>query len=310
MGIVRTVLGDIDSSNMGYTLAHEHIFMDVAGHGKPDIEWSMYDWNTQFSMVKDYKANGGGTLIDANPMYTDGRNAAGLYTMAKQTGVNIVACTGFVKPNKDTNNTTHLVGKSVEDVTKFFVSEIEEGMDGTDIKAGWIKGASMYHFIDPIQELCLRAGARASMITGAPMHTHTEIGTYALEQIAIVESEGMDLTRFGCAHMDRNPDYWLHKKILEKGCYIIYDGPGKSKYYPDSIRVDLLRRLCDDGFGKQIMLCNDMGKKSHHTQYGGGPGWNWIKNNFLPRLLDEGFTQEQIDDFMINNPSRFYSLRK
>ena len=66
MGIVRTVLGDIDSSNMGYTLAHEHIFMDVAGHGKPDIEWSMYDWNTQFSMVKDYKANGGGTLIDAN----------------------------------------------------------------------------------------------------------------------------------------------------------------------------------------------------------------------------------------------------
>ena len=85
-------------------------------------------------------------------------------------------------------------------------------MDGTDIKAGWIKGASMYHYIDPVQEACLRAGARASMITGAPMHTHTEVGTYALEQIAIVESEGMDLTRFGCAHMDRNPDYWLHKK--------------------------------------------------------------------------------------------------
>lgn len=310
MALVRTVLGDIDASRLGYTLPHEHIFIDVAGHSKPDIEWSMYDWNTQMSMVKEYKANGGGTLVDANPMYKDGRNAAGLYTMAQKTGVNIVACTGFVKVNKDTNNTSHLVGKSVEEITDFFVSEIEEGMDGTDIKAGWIKGASLYHHIDPIQEACLRAGARASMITGAPMHTHTEVGTFCLEQIEIVESEGMDLTRFGLAHVDRNPDYWLHKKILEKGCYIIYDGPGKAKYYPDSIRVDLLKRLVADGFGKQIMLCNDMGKKSHHPQYGGGPGWNWIKNRFLPRLLDEGFSQETIDDFMINNPARFYSLRK
>ena len=41
MGIVRTVLGDIDSSELGFTMAHEHVFIDVAGHSKPDIEWSM-----------------------------------------------------------------------------------------------------------------------------------------------------------------------------------------------------------------------------------------------------------------------------
>lgn len=91
---------------------------------------------------------------------------------------------------------------------------------------------------------------------------------------------------------------------------MIYDGPGKVKYYPDSVRVDLLRRLVDDGFGKQIMLSNDMGKKSHHQAYGYGPGWGFIKQKFIPRLLDEGFTQETVDDFMINNPARFYSMRK
>lgn len=310
MALVRTVLGDIDSSKLGYTLPHEHVFMDVAGHGNPDIEWCLYRWDQQLDMVKSFKADGGGTLVDANPHSADGRDVARLYTMSVKTGVNILACTGIVKEKKNFENVQNIVNLDLDGVTKFFVKEIEEGIDGTDIKAGWIKGASMYHYITPLQERCLRAGARASMITGVPMHTHTEIGTYCLEQIAIVESEGMDLTRFGLAHVDRNPDYWLHKKILEKGCYIIYDGPGKSKYYPDSIRVDLLRRLCDDGFGKQIMICNDMGKKSHHPQYGGGPGWNWIKDNFLPRLLDEGFSQEQIDDFMIHNPARFYSLRK
>lgn len=310
MALVRTVLGDIDAKKLGFTMAHEHVFMDVGGHGNPDIEWSLYRWNEQLDMVKKYKAIGGDTLIDANPMYADGRDAARMYTASKQTGVHIVACTGFVKENDKTNNTSHLANKTVDEITRFFVSEIEEGMDGTDIKAGWIKGASMYHYITEIQENCLRAGARAAMITGAPMHTHTEVGTFCFEQIEIVESEGMDLKRFGLAHVDRNPDYWLHKKICEKGCYIIYDGPGKSKYYPDSIRVDILRKLVDDGFGKQIMLCNDMGKKSHHPQYGGGPGWNWLKERFLPRLLDEGFSQETIDDFMIHNPARFYAITK
>lgn len=309
MGKIRTVLGDIDSSKLGFTMAHEHVFMDIAGHGQPDIEWSLYRWDEQLQILRDYKAVGGSAIIDANPRSKDGRDAARLKVASEQSGVHIVACTGFVKEADHQANCQDMVNMSVEQMTDFFVKEITVGMDGTDIKAGWIKGASMYCYITPLQEKALRAAARASMLTGVPVHTHTEIGTWGFEQIEIVESEGLDLTRFGLAHLDRNPDFWYHKKIAEKGCYIIYDGPGKAKYYPDSMRVDLLRRLVDAGFEKQIMLCNDMGKKSHHTVYGGGPGWTWIKQKFLPRLLDEGFSQETIDNFMIHNPARFYSLR-
>ena len=100
------------------------------------------------------------------------------------------------------------------------------------------------------------------------------------------------------------------KKIAESGAYLIYDGPGKVKYYPDSVRVDLLRRLVDAGFENQIMLSNDMGKKSHHQSYGYGPGWGFIKQKFIPRLLDEGFSEEVVHKFMYENPARFYALRK
>ena len=58
--------------------------------------------------------------------------------------------------------------------------------------------------------------------------------------------------------MDRNPDYWYHKKMLEKGVYLIYDGPGKAKYYPDSVRVELLKKLVADGYADRLMLSNDM----------------------------------------------------
>lgn len=310
MAKIRTVLGDIDAKDFGFCMAHEHVFMDLTGHGNADNDWSLWRWDEQLAIMKEYASVGGQSVVDANPRGCDGRDPARMAIASKESGVHVVACTGFVKQAKGNTNCMDLLDKSVDEIADIYVNEIEVGMQGTNIKAGWIKGASDYLHFQPLQEKCLRAAVRAAMKTGVSIHTHTDVGTWGLEQIELVESEGMDLTRFGLAHLDRNPDYWYHKKIAEKGCYIIYDGPGKAKYYPDSIRIDLLKKLCADGFGKQIMLCNDMGKKSHHTQYGGGPGWTWIKTKFLPRLLDEGFTQEQIDDFMINNPARFYSMKE
>ena len=175
MSLARTVLGDIDSSELGFTMAHEHVFLDVGGHGSPDIEWSLWRWEEQLDMVKKYKANGGGTLIDANPMSYDGRDVARLYTMSKQTGVHIIACTGFVKAKPNFENCQALAKMDVAQMTKFFVGEIEDGIDGTDIKAGWIKGASMYMYITDIQERALRAGARAAM--GGPERAGRELNT-------------------------------------------------------------------------------------------------------------------------------------
>ena len=158
--------------------------------------------------------------------------------------------------------------------------------------------------------MVLRAAARASKITGAPVHTHTSTGTMGLEQIAIMEEEGMDLNHFCIAHVSRNPDYWYHKKMLEKGVYLIYDGPGKPKYYTDEVLADVLRRLVADGYADRLMLSNDMGKKTHHTVYGYGPGLTYIKNVFIPRLEEEGFSEEVTHMFMYENPARFYTMYK
>lgn len=118
------------------------------------------------------------------------------------------------------------------------------------------------------------------------------------------------MSKFVVAHVDRFPDLWYHRQILKTGANIIFDGPGKAKYYPDSLRVELLKQLVEDGFEDQIMLSNDMGRKTHHKVYGYGPGFNWIKERFIPRLLEEGLSQEVIDKFMIHNPARVYQMEK
>ena len=135
-------------------------------------------------------------------------------------------------------------------------------------------------------------------------------GSAAIGLIEIVEQEGLELDRVIIAHVDRFPDWWYHKKMLEKGVNIIYDGPGKAKYYPDSMRVDLIKKIIEHGFEKQLMLSNDMGRRSHHKVYGYGPGFEFIPTKFIPRLLEEGISQNSIDNFMIYNPARVYSLKE
>jgi len=305
---VRTILGDINPNELGFTMAHEHILDDPSIGGFMDEDHRLNDYDKALEMLEIYKGIGGKGIAEASTKHW-GRNTSGMIELAKTTGINIVCCTGYLCENQ-VDMDKWIADKTIDDLVKEMVDEVTIGMDGTSAKAGWIKGGTSYDYISKREEKVLRAAARASLLTGAPVHTHTSTGTMCLEQIQIFEEEGLDLTHVCLAHVDRNPDYYYHKKMLEKGVYLIYDGPGKAKYYTDEVRVELLKKLIKDGYGDKIMFSNDMGKRSHHLVYGKGPGLVYIKEKFLPRLLDEGFSKEQIDKFMIENPARFYTMYK
>ncbi|GAA4026672.1 phosphotriesterase-related protein [Arthrobacter methylotrophus] len=302
----RTVLGDIESTEMGYTMPHEHILTHPQGHGsKNEDDHLLNDYGKAVQMLTEYKEIGGGTIIEATPK-TWGRNAAGMLKAAQETGVHVIACTGYIC--QEHGMEPNITDRGVDDIAQEMINDIEVGMDGTEARAGWIKVGTAYMYVTPGEDMVIRAAVLAANKTGAPISTHTTGGTMGIEQLEIAASEGFDLTRMTVAHVDRNPDLWYHRKMLETGANLIYDGPGKAKYYPDSVRIDLLRQLVADGFEDQVMLCNDMGRRSHHTVYGFGPGWQWIKQRFIPRLLEEGLTEEQIHKFMYTNPARAFSF--
>jgi phosphotriesterase-related protein len=309
MGIVRTILGDIDSEQMGFTLPHEHLLTrPVDAVLKTADEILMMDSvEAAVKILQDFKDAGGNTFVEMTPR-THGRNTPGMVRASREVGAHVIATTGFIcqklgiPANIDYIPFNKLVDEMVEDIMV--------GMDGTEHKAGVVKAGTSYMRITPGEEKVFRAGVRAAIETGAPFHTHTDCGTMGLEQIELARSEGLDPERMTLAHVDRNPDLWYHRKMLNQGVSLIYDGPGKAKYYPDSVRVELLRQLVSDGFERKLMLSNDIGKRSYHPAYGGGPGHRWLICTFLPRLLDEGFSSETIQNFMIHNPATVYSLAK
>ena len=162
---VRTVLGDIEASELGFTMAHEHVIHCPRGLFAPDNEWALRDFNIQLQMVKDYKAIGGGTLVDAMCRDQDGRCPAYLKVISETTGVHIIAATGipFDYPgDREPLMDLSIVwkDKDVDEIAAGYVKEITEGMNGTNIKAGWIKAGTQYCYATPGEIKGLKAAAR------------------------------------------------------------------------------------------------------------------------------------------------------
>lgn len=294
---IRTVCGDISGEELGFTYTHEHLYC-VPPKVQPDRDFELSDVEKSTEELKTFYEIGGRTLVEGSTI-DYGRNANYLKQMSEETGVHVVATTGF---NKHIYFPSWVETKSIEEIAEMLIKDITEGIEGSNIKAGQLKSGSWYNVIHPLEEKVTRAVALAHKETNAPIWLHTEAGTMGMEMLDILEEYDVDLKNVVVGHSDRNPDFYYFKSMLDRGAYVGFDGPSKIKYYPDSVRVDLLLKLIEHGYEKQITISGDMGRQSYLHAYGGGPGFRFIKTKFIPRLLDEGVSQETIDQIFIKNP--------
>lgn len=298
MAMVRTVLGDVEASELGFTYPHEHLWCAPPPSQKDrDLELTVYE--SSLYELQLFKSVGGGTVVDGSPL-DYGRNGAVLKRLALESGVTVLGLTGF---NKHVYYPKWVDVVPIEFLVERMVSDITDGMDGSDARAGLIKGGSWYNVVHPLERKTTIAAARASLATGAPIWLHTEVGTMGMEMLDILESEGVDLTTVCVGHSDRNADPYYHLQLLQRGAYVEFDGPGKVKYYPDSVRVELIRSVVEHGFADKLLISGDMGRQSYLEGYGGGPGFRFIKTQFAPRLVAEGIAEDVVHRFFHDNPA-------
>lgn len=297
MSKARTVLGDLDVEELGFTYTHEHLFC-VPPACQPDRDFELSDYDCSLYELNEFKKVGGKTLVEGSTI-DYGRNPDAYRKMSKSTGVNVICTTGF---NKYRYYQEWVKEASIDDLAEYMIRDIEEGIYGTDIKAGQIKTGGSYNVLHPDEIKVTHACAIAHLKTGAPLWCHTEFGTMGVEIVDILLSHGVDPKRIVVGHSDRNcdPEYLL--SLAEKGVYVGFDGCGKIKYYPDSTRIEMLRILKEHGYVNQLMISGDMGRASYLKGYGGGPGFAYIATKFIPRMMRNGYSQEDIDQIFIENP--------
>ncbi len=321
MGFIRTMLGDIKPDELGLTDAHEHIVCRP-GHwvDRHEDDLLLDDPEKSKADVLLFKAAGGQAIVDATAV-DYGRDLPAVKKIAEETGIKIIATAGFNKSflwdalllGSQITYRTWIEKATIEELTQSVVKEFSEGMEGTDVRAGQLKFGTGYNMIDPLEEKTLRAVARAHRITGAPVHSHTEAGTMALEQIELLKQEGIDMTHVSIGHMDRNPDTWYHLKIAESGAFLSFDGIGKIKYYPECVRIQCILELVKRGYQKQILIGGDTARKSYYQSYSHGLGLGYILDKWVPRFIEEAEAaglngQALVDDFFRNNPRRYLTI--
>ena len=172
------------------------------------------------------------------------------------------------------------------------------------------------------QQKVLRASARAQVETGAAILIHPGMVPQSpMEILDVLTRAGAKHDRIIMGHMDLLGDGEMFRDVLKTGSYFEMDifgyedsswlGPGKQKsstrWMTDAERMDWLEMLVGEGFGKQIVIAHDECLKIHRTQYG-GKGYGHILESIVPRMRKRGFTEEHINDILVENPKRILTF--
>ncbi|RSK53260.1 phosphotriesterase family protein [Bacillus canaveralius] len=313
--LIDTVTGPITPEAIGFCHSHEHLFLKKGPAAEFDPSLQIDDFNKTVQELNLFKSVGGDTIVDAQPIGS-GRHSQWLMAASQQTGVQIVASTGFHKLIfYSENHWIHTM--DADKLSELFIDELQNGMytDGEEAwpaeqipaKAGIIKTASDFEGVGGPAYRLFRAASQAALATGAPIMSHTEMGRAALDQIKLFTDFGLSPSQLIICHLDRkmdNADYMLH--VASTGVYLELDTIGRYKYHSDEEEAELIIKLIKAGYENKILLGLDTTRKRLKS-YGGELGLDYLVETFLPRLESRGVSKALIKKMMHDNPAIAFS---
>lgn len=334
---IQTVTGQIDASELGITLVHEHIMIDLQClfsqtrnparkhladklvskdlrdelmsdpyHSKDNLVLS--DKKLAARELGQFSALGGKTVIDLTSRNI-GPFPKALREIAIDTGLNIIASTGFYVGKA---HPKWIEDASVEKIADFMLKEILEGIDNTDVRAGIIGELGTSEPLDPNELKVLSAAARVQKQTNLPINVHLSIFTRAGHNVLThLETEGASLDRVVLSHVDESNDLQYVKELAQRGAYVELDtfgsefafGERGSREPMDWERVDLLVDLIEAGLQDRILISQDVCNKIHLVEFG-GYGYAHILRAIVPRLKKAGIDDSIIEQLLVKNPAR------
>lgn len=308
---LRTVNGDVDGDSLGLILPHEHLFVDLRGPHVPGYGEGEPEAVARLLMpaLRDAEAAGVTALVECSTIGV-GRNMRVLRHLAQLTPIRIIAPTGVYR---EAYVPAELRDVSVEALADLWAKELTEGIEGTGIRAGFIKIAMSDDRPTPLEERNLKAAALASRRTGAVIASHTIGGRAARREMDILEAAGLDLGRFIWVHAHTEPDTAIHLEAARRGAWLEFDAIGAATWFPEQTKlVDFAVNLLDAGYGGHVLLSHDAGWYEPGQPEGrpaeGVRGYTALVREYLPALRARGADEKVIRRLTHENPARAFSF--
>lgn len=327
MPSVETVRGPVAVEDLGSTLMHEHVFVLSTEHVQNYGEGAWWDEEERVAdavaRLNALAAKGIRTIVDPT-VWGLGRYIPRIQRIAEQVpGLNIVVATGLYSYNDIPHQYEYrgpgLLMDGPEPMVADFTRDIVEGIAGTGVKAAFLKCAIEAAGLTPGVERIARAVAHTHRETGVPITVHTsspaEAGRFAVD---LFTKEGVDLTKVVIGHAGDSNDLGYLMELADTGAILGMDRFGIDAYNSTADRVATVAALCERGYADRMVLSHDascfidwFGPDPVTLQSLLTPNWHYehISDDVLPALLELGVTQAQLDQMLVENPRRYFSVR-
>jgi phosphotriesterase-related protein len=311
MAQVETVSGPVDSGSLGVTLAHEHLRSTAEGVREqfPHLYDEQRERARAVEWVRKAMDNGVRTIVDPTCMDL-GRSVAFARRVVDETGIQLVMCTGIYGSHY-TFLPQHFQNREIDYLADVFVHDIQEGIQGTDVKAAFLKCAVDEPGITPDVDKVLRACAQASKRTGRPIMAHSHPATRrGLEIMDVFDEEGVDPANVQVAHTGDTDDLDYIEELLGRGPCIGMDRYGLDIILPTDQRNATVIELCKRGHAERMLLSQDACATLDwypEELREMVPNWHFtfLWDGVLPALREGGVSDEQIDTMLVANPARW-----
>ena len=319
MSTVETVRGPVDVADLGRTLMHEHVFVLTPDSQK---QWSD-EWDEEervaeaVTKLREVVASGIRTIVDPT-VDGLGRDVPRIARINEQVpDLNILVATGIYTYTDVPNFFVHRGPGALPDLPEpmvdLFVKDIDRGIQGTGVKAAFIKCAIDHHGLTRGVERVLRASAKAQLQTGVPLMVHTHPGSQTgLEVQKVLADEGVAAADVLLAHSGDTTDADHLQQLAEAGFLLGMDRFGIDLSLDFDSRVGIVVEMCRRGFAESMVLAQDASCYIDWVQpdlLAFMPNWNYlhVQRDVVPALLERGVTQEQVDTMLVENPRRFFT---
>jgi phosphotriesterase-related protein len=319
MATVETVAGPIDAEDLGLTLIHEHFFSrdEAVAFQWPHVMDDEEEHRLAMESAEAVKSHGVRTVVEPTAMLL-GRDVRRSQRLAADSGLQVVACTGIYTYD---HLPQFLLNRDADYIADLFVHDIEQGIQGTEIKAAFIKCAADEPGVNERIEKIHRAAARASVRTGAPVMAHSRPSAdTGPRQVEILLDEGAEPDNVQIAHTGDTDDLDYIERLLDRGVTIGMDRYGLDLFLPTDKRNATVVELLERGYVERMFLSQDFdipiasGLDWYPPELveqlqaqGGANDWSmtFLFESVIPALKEQGVSDEQLDTLLVQNPKRW-----
>lgn len=305
---IMTVNGPIDASEAGICLTHEHILVDFSG---ADIittaSWDRREvMKRAFPFLEVIRKVGCKTFFECTPAYL-GRDPLLLKMLSDTLGINIVTNTGYYGAGGNKFLPANAFNESAEELAARWISEWENGIDGTGIKPGFLKTAVADGNLSDLHRKLIRAAAITHLKTGLTIVSHTGRAVPAFDQLGVLNTEGVSPEAFVWVHAQNEKNLNAHVLAAKLGAWVSFDGLNDRNV---NTYAEMICNMKGNGLMEKVLVSHDAGWYHPGEENGGDyRGYITVFQKLIPELKKRGLTAKDIRQILVINPARAFSVR-